>query len=159
MSTETTAVNLRSMIGMPARSFVLHREPMLFLDRLVDIDAESATCEWCIGDDFQMLQPGAGVPSYAGIEYMAQCVAVHAGARARSQGLAPPQGYLLGTRQYDCSVDWFEPGVTYQSSCRELVRDSQGMGSFACCILLDGASIAQANLAVLEIPQEKKPDE
>jgi predicted hotdog family 3-hydroxylacyl-ACP dehydratase len=159
MSTEITSDKLRPMIGMPASTFVLHREPMLFLDRLVDISADSAACEWNIHDDFELVVPGCGVPAYAGVEYMAQCVAVHAGARARAQGLIPPYGYLLGTRHYRCSVPWFETGVSYRSTCRELVRDSQGMGSFECRILLDGASIAEANLAVLERPQEIKLDE
>jgi len=147
------------MIGMPAETFILHRPPMLFLDRLVDIGARSATCEWRISDDFGLVVAGHGVPAYAGVEYMAQCVAVHAGARARARGFAPPLGYLLGTRHYKCSRTWFETGVTYQATCRELVRDSMGMGSFACRILLDGESIAEANLAVLEQPHETRLDD
>ena len=159
MSADITSEELQPMIGMPAGTFVLHRDPMLFLDRLVDISAESASCEWCISEDFELVVPGRGVPAYAGVEYMAQCVAVHAGARARVAGFAPPHGYLLGTRHYTCSVAWFETGVTYQTSCQELVRDSQGMGSFACRIQSSGVSIAEANLAVLEIPQEIRLDE
>jgi len=158
MSTYITTNELRPMIGMPAETFVLHRAPMLFVDRLVDIGDDSATCEWRIDDDFELLVPGQGVPSYTGVEFMAQCVAVHAGARARAQGLVPPHGYLLGTRHYKCSVSWFETGVVYHSTCEELVRDDQGMGSFACRILLDGQTIAEANLAVLEAPQETKLD-
>jgi predicted hotdog family 3-hydroxylacyl-ACP dehydratase len=150
------ARELQQFIGMHAAKFVLHRKPMLFLDRLVDIGEDFATCEWSIGKDFELLEPGLGVPAYAGVEYMAQCVAVHAGARARARGFAPPHGFLLGTRHYRCAVAYFEEGSTYQSTCQELVRDSQGMGSFACRILLNGLSIAEANLAVLERPQETK---
>lgn len=153
------AAKLQSLIGMPASEFVLHREPMLFLDRLVDIGPDSASCEWCIDEDLEFCVPNFGVPSYAGVEYMAQCIAVHAGARARIRGFAPPLGFLLGTRHYQCSVSHFEPGITYLSTCAELVRDSQGMGSFSCHILRQGASIAEANLTVLERPQEIKLDE
>jgi len=159
MSTDITSNDLRPMIGMPAETFVLHRDPMLFVDRLVDISDESATCEWRIDNDFELLVPGLGVPSYTGVEFMAQCVAVHAGARARASGLAPPHGYLLGTRHYKCAVDWFKAGLSYRSTCQALVRDDQGMGSFACRILLDDQTIAEANLAVLERPQETKLDE
>ena len=150
------AQELQQFVGMHAANFVLHRKPMLFLDRLVDIGDDFATCEWSIGKDFELLEPGLGVPAYAGVEYMAQCVAVHAGARARARGLVPPHGFLLGTRHYRCDVAYFEEGSIYQSTCQELVRDSQGMGSFACRILLNGLSIAEANLAVLERPQETK---
>ncbi|MDH3613134.1 MAG: thioester dehydrase [Gammaproteobacteria bacterium] len=159
MTATISSEELKPLAGMSAAEFVLHREPMLFLDRLVDIGAEFATCEWRISDDFELVVPGLGVPAYAGVEYMAQCVAVHAGARARARGFVPPHGYLLGTRHYKCSVAYFEPGVTYQATCQELVRDSQGMGSFACRIELNGSTIAEANLAVLEMPQETKLNE
>ena len=66
------------------------------------------------------------------------------------------RGYLLGARHYTCAVDYFEPGATYRVTCSELVRDSQGMGSFACRIEREGTCLAQANLAVLEQPREKK---
>jgi predicted hotdog family 3-hydroxylacyl-ACP dehydratase len=147
------AESLRDFVGLPARDFVLHREPMLLLDTLVDIGADFACCEWAasaspfIGDE-------PGVPLYVGIETMAQCIAVYAGARAKVRGLGPPQGFLLGTRHFRCSASHFEPGRTYLAECRELVRDSQGMGSFACEIRLDGAYVASANIAVLEQPQE-----
>lgn len=159
MTESDDTADLKALVGMPAAEFVLHREPMLFLDRLIDIGADFATCEWRFGTDFEFFVPGCGVPGYAGVEFMAQCIAVHAGARARVQGFIPPVGYLLGTRHYKCSVAWFDAGITYQSTCQELVRDSQGMGSFACRILADGESIAAANLAVLERPQEIRLDE
>jgi len=146
--------DLRQFEGMPASKFVLHRRPMLFLDRLVEIGPEHATCEWHIESDFDFIVPGRGVPAYAGIEYMAQCVAVHAGARARARGFGPPMGYLLGTRHFRCSIDYLEAGATYRASCEELIRDDQGMGSFACRIERDGEHLASANLAVLEQPQE-----
>ncbi len=159
MTAIVSTEELRQLKGMPASTFVMHRKPMLFLDRLVDIGEDFATCEWCISGDFKLLVPGLGVPSYAGVEFMAQCVAVHAGARAKVRGFGPPFGMLLGARHYKCTVAFFEPGVTYQATCQELVRDSQGMGSFACRILSDGNCIAEANLAVLERPQEKKLDD
>jgi predicted hotdog family 3-hydroxylacyl-ACP dehydratase len=146
---------LQSLAGSPARDFVLHREPMLFLDRLVSIGPDFAECEWEVRDDFPLLVPGHGVPAYAGIEYMAQCVAVHSGARASVKGLEPPLGLLLGTRDFQCSVAYFDVGGRYRSACRELIRDSQGMGSFACRIESANKIIAEANLAVFETPEEK----
>lgn len=159
MNENEIAARLKLLIGMSASEFVLHREPMLFLERLIDIGPDFASCEWHINEDLEFCVPDVGVPSYAGVEYMAQCVAVHAGARARIRGYVPPLGFLLGTRHYQCSVSHFEPGVSYLSTCKELVRDSQGMGSFACRIESNSSTIAEANLAVLERPQEIKLDE
>jgi predicted hotdog family 3-hydroxylacyl-ACP dehydratase len=145
---------LQELVGSSASQFVLHREPMLFLDRLTAIGAEFAECEWAVRKDFPLAEPGRGVPAYAGIEYMAQCVAVHSGARAKVRGLEPPLGLLLGTRNYECRVPYFEVGDHFKAACQELVRDSQGMGSFACRIEAEGKIIAEANLAVFETPEE-----
>ena len=146
--------DLERLAGSPASRFVLHREPMLFLDRLTAIGPEFATCEWEVREDFALVVPGYGVPSYAGIEYMAQCVAVHSGARAHVRGQEPPVGLLLGTRNYECSVPYFEVGGRFRTICQEQVRDSQGMGSFTCRIEAKDIVIAEASLAVFETPDD-----
>lgn len=141
---------LRQLNGRPAAEFVLHREPMLLLDRLIDIGPDFAVCEWKVCDKVALIVPGVGVPSYAGVEYMAQCVAVHAGACASARGLPTPLGFLLGTRHYRAIIRYFEPGITYRATCRELIRSDQGMASFECSILLDDKILAEGRLAVLQ---------
>lgn len=143
---------LQKLAGSPASRFILHRAPMLFLDRLTAIGPDFAECEWEVREDFALVVPGHGVPSYAGIEYMAQCVAVHSGARAQLRGHEPPVGLLLGTRNYECSVPYFEVGGRFRTFCQEQVRDSQGMGSFRCRIAAQDTVIAEASLAVFETP-------
>lgn len=159
MTNENFNEALKHLCGSAATDFVLHREPMLFVDRLVDIDAESATCEWLVRDNPEFAAAGLGVPGYIGIEFMAQCVAVHSGARARVRGCEPPLGLLLGTRDYTCSIPYFEVGKLYRASCQELVRDSQGMGSFSCRIDTEDKCVAKARLAVFETPEETSSNE
>ena len=152
MSDEQLIQALRKLVGLPAQEFLLHREPMLLVDTLIDIGADFARCEW-LASAPEFAETGLGIPAYIGIETMAQCIAVHAGALARVRGFGPPLGFLLGTRHFSSSVSYFEPGRKYVAECRELVRDSQGMGSFACQLRLEGKSVLTANLAVLEQPQ------
>jgi len=159
MSESDFTAQLKMLSGMPAAEFVLHREPMLLLDRLVDVGPEYAICEWQVCDKIRFFVAGLGVPAYIGIEYMAQCVAVHAGARARVQGLAPPLGFLLGTRHYKAAVKYFETRVIYSTKCTELIRDDQGMGSFECRITQNDNVIAEGRLAVLEKKAGKRLDE
>ena len=144
------------MVGKPAMEFVLHREPMLLLDRLLDIGTEFAVCEWKVCDRVPFNSPGVGVPTYVGVEYMAQCIAVHAGACARVRGVAPPLGFLLGTRHYKASTKFFDQGVTYRATCNELIKGDQGMGSFECSILLDDKILAEGRLAVMQKQLENK---
>lgn len=159
MTPDEMNVALQPLVGSRAENYVLHRKPMLFVDRLTAIGPEFAECEWRVAEDFPLIVPGLGVPSYIGIEHMAQCVAVLSGARARVQGLEPPLGMLLGTRSYECTIPYFEVGRPYESRCEEVVRDSQGMGSFACRLVANGDIIATANLAVFETPEETFPNE
>ena len=149
MSEVDQSSKLRQLCGKPASEFVLHREPMLLLDRLIDIGPDFAVCEWKVCDKVAFIIQGAGVPTYVGVEYMAQCIAVHAGACASARGLAPPLGFLLGTRHYKAATRYFELGVTYRATCRELIKDDQGMASFECSILLDDNILAEARLSVL----------
>jgi predicted hotdog family 3-hydroxylacyl-ACP dehydratase len=149
---------LKQLAGMPAAEFVLHREPMLLLDRLVDVEPGYALCEWRVLDSSPFAVPGCGVPAYIGIEYMAQGIAVYAGARARVHGLLPPLGFLLGTRHYQTTTQFFQLGVTYRLACRELIRDAEGMGSYDCRILHHDKSVAEGRLTVLEKQQGERID-
>ena len=65
-----------------------------------------------------------------------------------------PVGLLLGTRNYECSVPYFEVGGRFRTVCQEQVRDSLGMGSFACRIEAEDSVIAEASLAVFETPDD-----
>lgn len=144
------AIEPLQFAGMPVSDFLLHRPPMLLLERIVEADELRTLCEWHVSDAAAFIVPERGVPAYVGIEYMAQCVAVHAGVRSRLKGLGPPLGFLLGTRHFLAQVEYFLPGQTYRASCRELIRDENGMGSYECSVLLDDDVVAEGRLAVLE---------
>ncbi|MEX2497155.1 MAG: hypothetical protein WD448_13755 [Woeseia sp.] len=150
MADQALPEELRAYAGMHASFFVLHRAPMLLLGRLVESGSEVTVCEWRVGETDAFLSPGRGVPAYIGVEYMAQCVAVHAGVRARARNFGPPLGFLLGTRHYRAAVEYFELGLTHRVTCRELVSDDNGMGSYECSILLGDEIVAEGRLAVLQ---------
>ena len=141
---------LDELIGLPASEFVVHRKPMLLLDQLVRIKPESAVCEWRVREDDVFLQAGLGVPAYTGIEYMAQCIAVHGGACEHVLGFPPSQGFLLGTRNYSSSVPYFVLGATYQVKCKRLISNPDGMSSFHCAISTDNQVIVEARISVLQ---------
>ncbi len=143
-------VRLEQFAGMSAAEFLLHREPMLLIDRLVYTLDRRTTCEWDVVEGGPFVEPGLGVAAYIGVEFMAQCIAVHAGVRARARGFSPSLGFLLGTRHYKTISPRFGLGETFRVTCEELIRDSNGMGSYDCSILLRGNSVAEARLSVLE---------
>lgn len=149
---------LKKLAGMPAAEFVLHRKPMLLLDQLVEAEPGYAVCEWRVSVSDEFFVSGCGVPAFIGIEYMAQSIAVYAGARERVHGRLPPLGLLLGTRHYQANIDFFELDVTYRLVCRELIRDAEGMGSYDCRIMHQDKSVAEARLTVFEKQQGERID-
>ena len=144
---------LSSMVELSTSEFVLHRKPMLLLDRLLDIEPLMAACEWRVNRNDHFFLPGRGVPTYIGIEHMAQCIAIHAGALERAEGFPPPLGLLLGTRFYRANERYFLEGETYQVECEKLLGDFDGMGSFDCSISTGNRVIVQARLSVLQKPR------
>ena len=141
---------LSNFIGQPAATFVLHRDPLLLLDTLVACEDDTTACQWTVRESDPFVEHNLGIPAHIGVEFMAQCVAVHAGVRARAGGLGPPLGFLLGTRQFTSEVKYFAVGKTYRATCQELIRDDSGMGSYDCRVLKGGEVVASARLSVLE---------
>lgn len=150
MAGAVNSITFDQLPGMRAVEFVVHREPMLLLDRLVAIGPKTASCGWRVREDNEFMVPGRGVPAYTGVEYMAQCIAVCAGACGRVSGEPPQPGMLLGTRHYRASVHYFEVGIDYQVECSEMMQGADGMSSFECRITKHGYTIAEGRLAVLQ---------
>lgn len=159
MTTADMSHALHQLTGLPPSNFVVHRSPMLLLDRIVSLKPESAVCEWDVRESDEFLVPGSGVPSYIGIEHMAQCIAVHGGACEHAQGFPPPQGLLLGTRHYRCEGPYFLLGNSYQVKCKKLISNPGGMCSFDCNILSADQVVAEARISILQLPRGEKFNE
>ena len=144
---------LDQLTGLPPSTFVLHRNSMLLLDRIVSLTPDSAVCEWYVRESDEFLVSGSGVPSYIGIEHMAQCIAVHGGACEHAQGFPPPQGLLLGTRHYRCEEPYFLLGNSYQVKCKMLISNPGGMCSFDCSIFSAKQLMVEARISILQLPR------
>ena len=77
-----------------------------------------------------------GVPAWAGIEYMSQAVAAHAGYEARLRGEPPAVGFVLGTRAYESLVDEFPSGCTLAIGVEPQALEG-GFGAFMCTIEIE----------------------
>ncbi|WP_298211433.1 hotdog family protein [Acidovorax sp.] len=142
--------NLMSSELLPIENYVPHRGAMLLLDRLLASDDETAVAEVTVPRDGLFLHD-AGMPSWVGMEYMAQTVAAWAGWRARQKGREVQIGFLLGSRKYETAQAFFAPGSRLTVSVRcELLGDN-GLGMFDCRIDAEGGkAIATARISVFE---------
>ncbi len=136
-------------INPPMSELLPHDGRMLLLDRLVSCDAECAVAEITVPANGLFMQ-SAGMPAWVGLEYMAQTVGAWAGYHARKRNLLPKIGFLLGTRSYQCSVQYFPiHSCLYVEVRSEFISDN-GLCMFACRILLDDSEVATAKVSVFE---------
>jgi predicted hotdog family 3-hydroxylacyl-ACP dehydratase len=99
-----------------------------------------------IAEDSVFFRSGLGVPSWVGVEYMAQTVALFAGVIARQAGTNIQIGLLLGARRYDVKTEYFQLGSLLRIHVVEVWRASQ-MAVFDCTIE-DRERLAEAQLNV-----------
>lgn len=137
---------------IPVAELLPHRAPMILLDAILEHTADRTVCVVTIGDDALFREPGGLVPAWVGLEHMAQCVAAHAGLRARAAGDPPPVGFLIGSRRVLFHAAGFAPGQALTVTATHLCGDSglTGLGSFACSVhdAGTGTVLAEGTLSV-----------
>lgn len=147
------AAGFAGFAGMPAARFLYHEPPMALLDRVVEVGPDSAVCSCIVNEENPFCCASRGVPSWVGIEFMAQCIAVSAGASAILEKRPLPLGFLLGTMAFHSRIDRFDPAATYLAHSRNLVKGELGLGAFDCAISLGDETIATARLTVKELTE------
>lgn len=131
-----------------------HREPMLLIDRVVRVAADSAAAEVHINPQASFFQSGLGVPAWIGLEYMGQTAALIAGYQLQHGLTRPHLGFLLGTRQYAMNTDWFCDGDVLLVECHQAAVTGEHLAQFQCSVSRSGAVLATAKLSVYRKPLE-----
>ncbi len=89
---------------------VPHAHPMILIDSISEPEPGGLTSFVRISEDCPFYQAPFGVPSYVGIEYVAQTVAALAGLKAKRAGEEVKIGFLLGTRRLQATEPYFALG-------------------------------------------------
>lgn len=127
---------------------VPHSGKMSLLTRVVNYGDDWLEAEVDVLEG-SMFVEGQGVPSWVGIEYMAQAVAAFAGIQEKENGGKPKMGFLLGTRRYNIDAEWFPIGVTLAVKVvRDMVAEN-GLHVFQTTIMAPEIS-ASASLNVFQ---------
>ena len=85
----------------PVAEILPQRGRMMLLSAVLEHSDEHTVCAVEVGADGPFVTADGAVPALMGIEYMAQCVAAHAGLRGRAKGEEPRVGFLIGARRLD----------------------------------------------------------
>jgi len=117
----------------PISELVPHSAGMLLLDRILDHQATHTVCATSANRSALFANSDGSVPSWVGIEYMAQCAAVHGELTHRSRGEAPRPGLLLGSRRVEIRADVFAADDPLEVTARHHMGES-GLVAFDCSI-------------------------
>lgn len=133
----------------PLRELVPHAGPMVLLDEVVAHDEQATTCAVAIAAQQLFREPDGSVPVWIGIEYMAQCIAVHAGLVQRAAGkLEAQRGLLVGARGLRFHVDRFPSEQRLLATARRRWAGGTALVSFDCQLrdAADGTLLAEGRL-------------
>jgi predicted hotdog family 3-hydroxylacyl-ACP dehydratase len=148
---------INSMKDARIYDLIPHREPMLLIDRIIDLGDNFSKTEICITPESSFFEAGKGVPSWIGIEYMGQTAALIAGSQLQQGKVTPHLGLLLGTRKYQANTAWFAEGDRLQVNCTEIAVVGNQLANFLCEIYRqsDQMLYASAKLSVFRKPLDE----
>jgi len=135
-------------------ALIPHRQPMLLINQLLSVSANSSQALVVIDEQTPFFQNGYGVPAWIGLEYMGQTSALIAGHQRREGLLEPHLGFLMGSRKYQSRVAYFKDQQLLVVSCKEAALVGDSLATFSCTINDEdsGQEIASALLSVFRRP-------
>ncbi|WP_299008571.1 hotdog family protein [uncultured Shewanella sp.] len=147
-------INLNTIQNHDVADYLPHDAPMIFIDKILEYQPNTLVCETSITAKSPYFDASlSGVPSYVGIEYMAQTVAALAGIEAKKSADIIRIGFLLGSRKLQLHTPLYQLGKSYHTKVTRLYQEETGLAVFECQILNQNKIIAEANINVFQ-PQD-----
>ncbi len=129
--------------------FLPHDPPMVLLDELIDYQESTIQARVTLRKTSPFCNETGEIPSYIGLEYMAQAIAAWNGYRAHLENKKPQIGFLLGSRRLTLNVPCFKVGETLDIFGDCQYNDGE-MASFFCWIEWDKKRVVEATLNVFQ---------
>lgn len=129
-------------------TLVPHRRAMRLVERVIESNETFVTAAATFRTGSQFEIEGIGVPTYVGVELMAQAVSALDGLKSAGEGEGREIGFLLGCRRYTAHQPTFVIGREYFVSA-ELSFLDEPMSVFDCRIVdAYGAPVAEGAISV-----------
>lgn len=138
-------IEAMDVADIPVRELLLQRHEMLLIERVLAFDATSVEASVRLPPAHPLAEP-RGIPSWVGIELMAQAVSAFSALELRARGQPPRIGLLLGTRRYDARLPFFPANIPLHVRASLALRDDSGLGVFDCTIHAAGRLLAEARV-------------
>lgn len=128
-----------------------HRPPMILLSGVIGYRDGAFGCQVEIGPTSRFRTHSGQVPSWVGMEYMAQTIAAEAGFRQHCSNQPAKLGLLLGCRRCRMQVGAFVDGQSLEIWSTTEVQDTE-VGNYSCSIRdkATGQELMTASLTVFQ---------
>lgn len=137
---------------IPIEDLMPHSSPMVLIDKIVEYTDNSLVAAIKVVQGCQFYDEDiSGVPSWVGIEYMAQAISVLGGIRAKERNKPVSIGFLLGTHKYSMPNKVFFRNEEYQISVKEIHKAEAGLAIFECQILQGREVWAESRINVFVV--------
>lgn len=138
------------------RELLPHAGPMVLINRVLRHDECETVCLVAEHDLFR--DADGSVPAWIGLEYMAQCVALHGALHGHLQRASRQIGWLVSARAVSFHADRFQADQQVEVSARSLHAGAGGLVTFSCTIRdsTTGAPLAEGRLGCVvsqELPE------
>lgn len=132
----------------PAAYYLPHTAPMVLLENVVHVDADSACCRVLVAPDgvlVPFLDEQGNLPGWYALEIMAQTTGVWSGWHGMQNNEPPKIGLLLGARALRCRDPFFAAGSVLDTQIKLLMHDDK-ISCFECEIKVAGEVVASARM-------------
>ena len=128
-----------------------HDHPMILIDSLDQYNENIGCCSVTITEHSNFYdQATRSVPSYVGIEYMAQSIAAYANANEMDGGNTVAIGFLVSSRKFKLHICEYKLASRLNVTVEKLYKDDSGLSAFDCKIELDGELVSEAKINVFQ---------
>lgn len=127
-----------------------HEGRIVLLSEIVGWDESYLEAAVDLVDGCMFSDENGHVPSWVGLEYMAQAIAALAGIKNKLAGEAVKIGLLLGTTKYSASVGSFKAGARLSVRIKQVYIDESNLALFDCEIVEAGQVLATAQVKAIQ---------
>lgn len=140
-----------------AKPLIPQQGPMALLDRVARSSAEETVCTVVPDPHGLFGDASSGVPAWLGLEYMAQCIAVHGSLQHREDSRGGDMGFLVGSRKLRFHCSELRGGEELRVVVRP-VHGTGGLMSFDCELRNGESCLAEGRVSVY-VPKPGSEDQ
>lgn len=127
-----------------------HKDTMALIDHVSEKGDDYLIATVDLSKPSLFKEADGRIPTYVGIEYMAQSVSAFSGCRALEKNKPIKLGFLLGSRKYQTPLSYFPKDETIIIKVEAVIIDNE-VGVFDCLITnADNEIIASAQLKAIQ---------